>query len=282
MSHFMVFVAGADVREALAPYHEYECTGLRDKYVQEIDHTEQVCEDIKAGKPLSECLSCADVPYNVYSTEEEARKQNDDYGFCVVSDGVVKKAVQFTNPNYKWDWWVVGGRYSSRLLLKDGRQVDSATKAEIDFEGLEHTHLEMFREQYDSVREALGEDILRELQSLTDDQIRVRVDAGELPPRAAGNHVTMSNGFKMFNRFDHGEIISIVRMEREDYAQVRVVGAWAPYALVTNDGWLSRGSMGWFGISCDEIDYVEYLRRVRSTIEALPDDTLITVVDCHI
>src|SRR5271154_7530248 len=41
MSHFAILVVGGNVEEQLAPYHEYECTGTDDCYVQDIDHTEE-------------------------------------------------------------------------------------------------------------------------------------------------------------------------------------------------------------------------------------------------
>lgn len=40
MSHFSVMVIGDDIEKQLAPYHEFECTGEDDQYVQEIDITE--------------------------------------------------------------------------------------------------------------------------------------------------------------------------------------------------------------------------------------------------
>lgn len=42
MSHFSVLVIGDDIEKQLAPYHEFECTGIDDEYVQEIDITDQL------------------------------------------------------------------------------------------------------------------------------------------------------------------------------------------------------------------------------------------------
>jgi hypothetical protein len=41
MSHFTVIVIGPNPEAQLAPYHEFECTGENDEYVQDIDVTEQ-------------------------------------------------------------------------------------------------------------------------------------------------------------------------------------------------------------------------------------------------
>jgi hypothetical protein len=53
MSHFLVLVAvanGKTVDEALAPFHEFECTGRDDQYVQEIDDTADLLKEFNARK----------------------------------------------------------------------------------------------------------------------------------------------------------------------------------------------------------------------------------------
>lgn len=39
MSHFTVLVIGPNYEEQLAPYHEFECTGCDDEYVQDPAHS---------------------------------------------------------------------------------------------------------------------------------------------------------------------------------------------------------------------------------------------------
>ena len=41
MSHFTVLVVGDNVDEQLLAYHEFECTGIKDQYVIEIDETDE-------------------------------------------------------------------------------------------------------------------------------------------------------------------------------------------------------------------------------------------------
>ena len=38
-----------------------------------------------------------------------------------------------SNPNAKWDWWVIGGRWSNFLKLKSGGFANSARVRNIDF-----------------------------------------------------------------------------------------------------------------------------------------------------
>ena len=49
MSHFTVLVIGNNVEEQLQPYHEFECTGTDDKYVKDIDITEDVRDAYNKG-----------------------------------------------------------------------------------------------------------------------------------------------------------------------------------------------------------------------------------------
>ena len=41
MSHFTVMVIGPDHEAQLAPYHEFECTGVADQYVVDVDITDE-------------------------------------------------------------------------------------------------------------------------------------------------------------------------------------------------------------------------------------------------
>lgn len=48
MSHFNVLVIGADHEAALQPFHEFECTGHNDQYVQDIDITVEARSNFEA------------------------------------------------------------------------------------------------------------------------------------------------------------------------------------------------------------------------------------------
>ena len=50
MSHFNCLVVGEDVAALLAPYHEFECTGRNDQYVQDIDQTEEARAKYESGQ----------------------------------------------------------------------------------------------------------------------------------------------------------------------------------------------------------------------------------------
>src|ERR1700694_4103533 len=52
MSHFTVLVIGEDPEVQLAPFHEFECTGTNDEYVQDIDILKQTQEEYQTSVRL--------------------------------------------------------------------------------------------------------------------------------------------------------------------------------------------------------------------------------------
>src|SRR3546814_106118 len=69
---------------------------------------------------------------------------------------------------------------------------------------------------------------------------------------------------------------------REDYVQQARDSATVLYAVVKDGQWIAKGDMGWFGMSDDKVAQAGWNRQVNEMLDALPDDTLLTVVDCHI
>lgn len=197
MSHFAVAVITAEkptdevLTAALQPFHEYECTGVKDKYVIAVDQTEEVMNDYKSGSRtmifkdgvllggrydeqfkklkadsnweydyvIPEGCEEREVPYTeIYPTlEAYLKKYNGDsldgeYSE-LTADG---RYLRYTNPNKTWDWWVVGGRWSNYLLNKSGQTVDSCQLSELDLDA-KIAQLEVkANEQYDYFIKCMG------------------------------------------------------------------------------------------------------------------------------
>ena len=49
MSHFTVLVVGGDPEKQLAPFHEFECTGDDNEFIQEVDQTEEALAAYERG-----------------------------------------------------------------------------------------------------------------------------------------------------------------------------------------------------------------------------------------
>ena len=156
MSHFSVLVitpkkpTKTSLAAILQPWHEFECTGVEDRYVIDVDVTDQVVElwgeakdvvrrpdgsiasrysnefytkssgtkdfmgkpemefELPAGCTL-ETVSQAVLSLKTGETQEEFARE---YG------GWVKRGDRYydrTNPNKKWDWWMVGGRWTGHF-----------------------------------------------------------------------------------------------------------------------------------------------------------------------
>lgn len=202
MSHFAVAVITAEaptdevLTKALQPFHEFECTGIKDQYVVPIDETDEqrhayendTLEGVfKDGKYLGskyldkfESFWVRSSPLgrssdDVFKLPEgyELKEVNakDVYSFeeylsdyCGYSlSGKYNELtsdgrfLRYTNPNKTWDWWVVGGRWSNSLLTKSGEQVDSCVIGELDFEGQIQKLKASANAQYDLFETLIGQ-----------------------------------------------------------------------------------------------------------------------------
>lgn len=122
MSHFSVLVIGPEVEKQLQPFHEFECTGTNDEFVQEIDRTAEALQlEPEAGETLLATIESwygwKAAPFGTQPDIADAHK----YGYVLLNEaGEPIKCVDRTNPNKRWDWWEVGGRWSGFLKLKEG------------------------------------------------------------------------------------------------------------------------------------------------------------------
>ncbi|MFS7238173.1 hypothetical protein [Carnobacterium divergens] len=152
------------------------------------------------------------------------------------------------NPKSEWDWYQIGGRWKGLLRKKNGLKVDSCKIDDLD--------LSKDKEMYDKA--------IRYWE--------VVVDHSEIKEEE--------------NKADFGSFYNegyFVRTfgTKEQYAEIQ--SSLRTYALITPEGeWLSKGKMGWFGLSDESKESVEnYNELFVSTIEK-NKDCFITIVDCHI
>jgi len=138
MSHFTVLVAANSLEELeakLQPYHEYECTGIKDQYVVfvEADMEEALKE---WGEQEADYDSFDSFMNDWYGYEQLQHRTNykDDAGDRITLN--THKWGRHTNPNKRWDWWVIGGRWPDILLCKDGSKGDFALNKHIDWAGM--------------------------------------------------------------------------------------------------------------------------------------------------
>ncbi|MBB3937716.1 hypothetical protein [Aureimonas phyllosphaerae] len=349
MSHFTVLVVMDEppthetIAPILQPWHEYECTGIKDQYVIEVDVTDDVREtfesSVSAVKLADGTFSCrydrkfytsATDPNDVFSrpgfelpdgaeevelAADEARQHGlghatmRDAAIYEHGDSIIERDDRFyylTNPNRKWDWWVIGGRWSGLFRLKPGAAsgvvggpglmrpgapcgtFDGGRMEDIDWSTMKSTEVAQRRAKLAEIAQKTG---------LTTEQVVAACilnDAAhaawmELPgekPRgdAHGEWLVSLYGeagehLKKVHRATWNDPPKMVEGQTAD-SWAQAAAALITYAVVKDGQWYARGSMGWWGISSGETDdwdakFTEMLAMVRL-------DQFVVVVDCHI
>ena len=210
MSHFCTMVIGDDVENQLSPFEEKEV----DRYVKytkeelienqrkEINEYKNNFYDEYLKDPVTYENKCLgnhshlkylkeEFPKKLLFTDEELYKEAIKYEE-MENIGDNGELYSTYNPNSKWDWYQVGGRWGKKLETKKGN-CDSAIK----------------------------KDILN---------------------------------------------ISDIHT----------------FAILKDGKWYEKGKMGWWGFVSDKKEENEWEEQFRKLIDNLPNETLITIVDCHI
>lgn len=130
MSHFAVLVITSEeptdevLTRTLQPWHEFECTGTIDEHVQSVDRTDEAREQYESRSEDDSEETAAQFIEGWFGWKAIGPGQEPDllgehkYGYLRVdADGAIVQAIDRTNPNKKWDWWVVGGRWKGMLRL---------------------------------------------------------------------------------------------------------------------------------------------------------------------
>lgn len=331
MSHFSVLVIrdpSLTLKEQLQPFHEYECTGVRDEYVVDVDITDEVIAEfgkpqrvvkLADGRALSRWDSALytgqpkerwDRPHfvlpdgaeEIQMEAEEARALGIGYvdlAACATEyyGGFIRegRAYRLTNPNKKWDWWQVGGRYTGKFKLKAkalgvvGRPglmteeappgyADEARKGDIDLAQMREDAAVKARALWRSTRDitgGLGWDTWDDTRGRYSGDINRARDEYAAQPAIV---LLKASGRREYS----WEIDCELALDEEVYVQRRRDAALSSYAFLRGGIWTERGSMGWFGCASDEMTQAQWQDLFNRMIDQLPDDMLLTVVDCHI
>lgn len=417
MSHFSVLVitdSPDDVKAALAPYHEFECTGEDDQYVQTIDKTAEAVkeyakdtsrrlrdpdgglhepwldrfyrepteeEKTKVGiggsgfgggisftskdwgdgrgyrakvafipegwtevelptsevetfavwargwygvAPVDEGLSLDLNKAHKYgymvvrrprpltdSLRQTSAESNDDYEArmeAVLSNPGVEVVAIFvrTNPNKKWDWYEVGGRWTGALKAKPGAYVgrvgrpglmtdpakagtfDQLQKRDVDFEEMRDEKAREAGEDWDLVKSVAGE-----LTWESWEAVRERVGGDKDAPYDAKKMEearAFYNGQEAIKKLNADKAVRDFSWDgldrflvpRDEYVQAARDNAIATFAVLKDGQWYERGKMGWWACVTDKKEDGEWGREFTKLIDELDGEKWLTVVDCHI
>lgn len=217
------------------------------------------------------------------------------------------------NPESKWDYWRVGGRWARYFPLKEGVPTSAAGV-------LVNTLSWEWRDASPEEREAMqgrvegGPKRLLDLDRLRDEKEKEAAEkwdkfhtfAAFYPPARGwksflserGSEEPIERAREMYGaqplvqalrehpdyRFYWGSPIDDFSGEREDYLRKARRDAVPGYALLTLDReWAAPGEMGWFGMSSDNDESMEaYKNYANEYIDNLDDDVILVVLDLHI
>ena len=243
MSHYVVAViskkyVGKEVNSLLAKYDE-------DKREVFKDCTKEVLDAWKTGKTEYD----SEIDKSKYSSIEEFADSY--FGYETISCGDYKEYGYYFNPDAKWDWYSIGGRWNELLKLKNSTKgVNFGQVKDLDFniDINEYKRCKRFWELYIEDQEPQNEE--------------------ERKIKASG--------------FYKKEYYIKRYKNKETYA--KLTSEFSTFAVLTDKGWFEKGEMGWFGCSSEshEESYdwdVSYYDRF---IKDLDPETYITIVDCHI
>jgi hypothetical protein len=302
-------VIGPNHEAQLAPYHEFECTGLDDQYIQDIDQTAEVQKRIDE-KGLDEGLGYYGLEdRTVTDMSEVDTSEKHRFRYAVVKDGKLIKAVKRTNPNAKWDWYEIGGRWTGFFHLKTGangtlgtpglfteacpgtHKADVVCKGDVDWAGMRDAAGQRAGAYYDKVRNAITavlgttdlsahktwDEILGDPDKLGEGELAKARTAYNDQPTVKAIRQSKDPELSWVDNLD-----VIIGQTREQYVQTARNAAGTTFAIVKDGQWYQRGDMGWWGIVSNEKDNDRWYTECAALLDGLPDDTILTIVDCHI
>lgn len=227
MSHFTVMVIGDAPEKQLAPYEEELETPRYVEFTkaQLIEKEKKRTQAYKNGM-YSEYLADPEKYFKEYGSNaahikyitEEFPKEllfsDDEYYQKAIkyydADEIGSEGEVYStrNPNAKWDWFQLGGRWSGLIKLRNGANGKTGRGS------LVHAN-----------------------------------EAG---------------------------IDQAIKKDIDNFNELKT------FAILKDGNWYERGEMGWWGVVHDEKDEKKWDEEFSKLIADLPDDTLISIYDCHI
>lgn len=310
MSHFTVLVIGDNAENQLIPFEEQT---KNPKFTEFKDCTQEVIDGY------------TDERKKEYKTIEVFAREYFGYS---VSDG---KYGYIRNPNAKWDWYVLGGRWVNTLKLKMdnfgyGIIEETTGLSYGELSNLQHIYktkintftriVKKYRGKVDAIMTVVtGDDISTKLPVMlakhtkgtggvfddfkevekfgyADSARKADIDfdgmrqdsIDETRKRFRDYREKMANGEGESVKFElaYGYNLSLEDFAKltEDAFVAKQKHEFGTFALLMNGKWYEKGKMGWWACVSEEKD--NWDEEFKLMIDALPNDALLSVYDCHI
>ena len=249
--------------------------------------------------------------------EEPDLNDTHKYGYCLQDEnGEITNVVDRTNPNRKWDWYSVGGRWTGFFKMKPqavgvlgkgsalsafdpdyepptADRADIAVKGDIDVDGMRDEAGASAGERFDDFTKIVAglpapmswPEIQAQNTTGYNEKGEPVVDyeaarkAYHAQPMVAA---LRSERAREINKDSIWWDLDDFYMTREAYVQRARNNAFSTFAVIKDGQWYERGEMGWWGMVSDEKNRDEWNQQFTTLIDSLPEETVLTVVDCHI
>jgi hypothetical protein len=179
----------------------------------------------------------------------------------------VTKQGYWHNPNAKWDWYALGGRWTGFFKLKPNTvgeigapglitspaqkgYADQVYKAHIDFEAMEKESSTNAEKSYNVYLEKI----------------------------AKGETVHPYFEFGIENVSELKD--DFIAESKESY--IKRNSRFSTFAVLKDGKWYEKGKMGWWGTVSNKKEDSQWETEFAKLIADLPDTTLLSLYDCHI
>lgn len=248
MSHFTVLVIGDDWEEQLAPYDENRAVAPYREEVSESDIQRMKDYYEEKGEPIDSEEKLFDN-WPKWSGRELYHENGNYFDHSTY------------NPDSRWDWYVMGGRWAGFFTLKE----EHAGKGQLGGEGVF------------GYRDGIVDNDRRVDQALKG-EIDWKSMAAEAKEKAEAAWEASEDANEAGRYFGYGR-------EKEDTKEsyLRRMSKPSTSAIVRDGIWYERGMVGSFATIIDpKMSHDEWEDKWQAILDDVADSTLLTLVDCHI
>lgn len=235
------------------------------------------------------------------------------YGYALLdADGSVAKVINRDNPNHKWDWWTLGGRWQGMLFAKraafsklevgrgrpglmdsthtnskDGG-VDFCRVGDLDIERMKNAAVAERQTCWATVQSRARENGLEQSPAELDATRRAFAKERDAVWKAwrdstdkGGKHWMdlLDERQKMLSKvfYDWDAITTDEDIPIQDW--IDAAPPFSTFAVLKDGQWYARGGVGWWGVVHDDKD--TWSQEFEKLLRSLRPDQFVAVVDCH-
>lgn len=290
MSHFTVLVIGTNAEDQLAPFDErIEIPDYDTGIVSEEDKNR--CIEYYVKEKKFNYVNNFDDLYAKYGRDWNSGSWRKH------TDGTYHE-YSTRNPDSKWDWYKLGGRWTGFFQLKDDAEgetgepglmtarakvghADAAYKKDIDFTRMRTEAGDRAAKEYDKAMKIIGHlpvnktwEEIRGKKEKNMDKLREKYWA---QPRCVA-----WKGAQTDDDFGWGSSPDDYIISKEQFIQEAKESAISTFAVVKDGKWYEKGKMGWWAVVLNGKEESEWNKEFYNLLNSTPDDTLLSVYDCHI